>query len=70
MTVQPPTTAAIASPCIKVCVVDGETESCLGCGRTLREIAQWSQFTDDQRLSVMTGLKARLDHLKSLGKLG
>ena len=31
----------IKTPCIKVCVVDGQSSHCLGCGRTLGEIARW-----------------------------
>ncbi|MEM8647051.1 MAG: DUF1289 domain-containing protein, partial [Pseudomonadota bacterium] len=29
------------SPCIKICVVDPETDLCIGCGRTKAEIAGW-----------------------------
>ncbi|MBL8544059.1 MAG: DUF1289 domain-containing protein, partial [Hyphomonadaceae bacterium] len=29
----------ISSPCIKVCAVDGSSGLCIGCGRTLKEIA-------------------------------
>ena len=31
--------APIATPCIKVCVIDGESGLCLGCQRTLAEVA-------------------------------
>lgn len=62
--------AAIRTPCIKVCVVDGETGFCLGCARKLGEIAQWSRLSDDERDAVMTALPERMDKLKSLGKLG
>ena len=60
----------IVSPCKKVCAVDGQTGLCLGCGRTLREIGGWSTFTPDERDDVIAGLDERMDHLKSLGKLG
>ena len=46
----------ISSPCIKVCVVDGATHICLGCGRTLPEIASWGRLTEDQRLAIMATL--------------
>ena len=32
---------AVATPCVMVCAVDGESGLCLGCFRTLREIACW-----------------------------
>lgn len=60
----------IKTPCIKVCVVDGQTSNCLGCGRTLGEIARWARFSDAERDDVMAQLPARIDVLKSLGKLG
>ena len=65
-----PATPLIKTPCTKVCAVDGQTGLCLGCGRTLREIGGWSKFTPDERESVMAELDARMDRLKSLGKLG
>lgn len=48
------------TPCIKVCVIDKLTEVCIGCGRTLNEIAKWSKYTDDQREEIMYKLKDRL----------
>ena len=32
---------SIATPCVMVCAVDGESGLCLGCFRTLGEIAGW-----------------------------
>lgn len=61
---------AIASPCKKVCAVDGQTGLCLGCGRTLREIGAWTSFTDRERETIMADLDTRMTRLKSLGKLG
>jgi predicted Fe-S protein YdhL (DUF1289 family) len=60
----------IKTPCVKVCVVDGQSNNCLGCGRTLGEIAQWARFSDDQRDTVMALLPARIEALKAAGKLG
>lgn len=60
----------IKTPCVKVCVVDGQSGNCLGCGRTLGEIAQWARFSDDQRDGVMAVLPARIDALKASGRLG
>lgn len=60
----------IKTPCVKVCVVDGQTGHCLGCARNMREIAMWVRFTDAEREGVMASLPARIDDLKALGKLG
>lgn len=50
---------SIATPCVKVCVVDGATSLCLGCWRTLSEIAGWSAFTDAERAAIMAALPGR-----------
>jgi predicted Fe-S protein YdhL (DUF1289 family) len=60
----------IKSPCIKVCVVDGQSGHCLGCGRTLNEIARWARLTDAERDQVLALLPPRIEALKAAGKLG
>ena len=60
----------IKSPCVKVCAVDGQRGFCLGCGRTLPEIAGWGSMTDKQRDDIMDALPARLDEFVRDGKLG
>jgi hypothetical protein len=60
----------IKTPCVKVCVVDGPTGHCLGCGRTLGEIARWARLTDIERDEVMARLPDRIGVLKASGKLG
>jgi len=58
---QPP--RPVATPCIKVCVVDGASSLCLGCYRTLSEIAGWSRLSDEQRADIMSELPARRDRI-------
>ena len=58
---QPP--RPIETPCIKVCVVDGASSLCLGCYRTLAEIAEWSRLDDRQRADIMAELPARRDRI-------
>lgn len=50
----------IASPCRKVCAVDGMTSLCAGCGRTLKEIGGWTGFSDAQRAEIMAALPERM----------
>ncbi|MBU6444242.1 MAG: DUF1289 domain-containing protein [Alphaproteobacteria bacterium] len=50
---------AIASPCIGVCKMDPAAGLCIGCGRTLDEIARWSTMGEEERLRLMQSLKAR-----------
>lgn len=54
---------AIATPCVKVCVVDGASGLCLGCLRTLGEIGGWSAMSDEERAAVMAALPGRADRL-------
>lgn len=50
---------SIATPCTKVCIVDGASGLCLGCFRSLSEIGGWSGLSDQQRAAVMTDLPTR-----------
>jgi len=57
----------IVSPCIKVCVMDPARRICVGCGRTLDEIARWGSMSDAERAGIMRGLGGRLgEHNKEL----
>lgn len=49
----------IASPCVGVCQIDRDTRFCLGCWRTIEEIAHWSRYGDPQRLEVLERLRER-----------
>jgi len=49
----------IASPCNKVCVVDPEQRQCIGCWRTLEEIAGWPSMTEEEQRAVLTRLEER-----------
>lgn len=51
--------APIKTPCIKVCVVDGESGLCLGCFRRLSEVAAWSRLTDEERDRILAELPGR-----------
>jgi predicted Fe-S protein YdhL (DUF1289 family) len=52
--------AEIESPCIKVCVLDPGSEHCVGCGRSLAEIAGWTAFAPEERRRIMAELPARM----------
>ena len=56
--------APIKTPCIKVCVVDGESGLCLGCYRQLQEVAGWARFTDDERAAIMADLPGRRSRIR------
>ena len=48
------------TPCIAVCMMDPKTSLCLGCGRTLPEIARWHRMDSAERQAVMAQLAARM----------
>ncbi|HEV7384379.1 MAG TPA: DUF1289 domain-containing protein [Phenylobacterium sp.] len=50
---------AIKTPCVKVCVVDGESGLCMGCYRQLSEVAGWTKLTDADRARIMAELPSR-----------
>jgi predicted Fe-S protein YdhL (DUF1289 family) len=56
MSLPPP---PIKTPCIKVCVVDGESGLCLGCYRRLNEVATWGRLTDAERDAILAELPSR-----------
>lgn len=56
----------IATPCVKVCAVDGTSGYCLGCRRTLPEIAGWARLTDAERAVIMAALPDRPDPMVAL----
>ena len=56
----------IESPCIKVCTMDAASGFCIGCGRTLDEIARWGGMSDAERIAIMRALPARLTKADSL----
>lgn len=58
-----PIPKAIATPCVKVCIVDGASSLCLGCYRTLSEIGGWSGLTDEERARIMAELPGRRDRI-------
>jgi predicted Fe-S protein YdhL (DUF1289 family) len=52
------------SPCVKICTYEPGAGMCLGCGRTLAEIAGWAALGDAERRRIMDELPARLEKFK------
>jgi hypothetical protein len=57
----------VPSPCRNICQMHEPTGWCLGCGRTLDEIALWSVLDDDDKRAVWALLPERLSRLPSAG---
>jgi uncharacterized protein len=50
---------------VKICVVDPVSGLCIGCGRTVAEIAMWSELDADARQAIIAGLEPRLRAARS-----
>jgi uncharacterized protein len=49
----------LKSPCINLCQMDPGLGVCIGCCRTLDEIAGWGQMSERQQERAMAGLAER-----------
>ena len=49
----------IASPCVNICEIDAASGWCVGCRRTLDEIAGWTSGSEAWRDAVMAALPGR-----------
>ena len=49
----------VPSPCVSVCVMDATNGVCIGCLRTLDEIAAWSVLDADARRAVLAAIEER-----------
>lgn len=61
--------APIMSPCRSICKMSAATGLCVGCMRTLDEIAAWGEMSHAQRAAVMreiTQRKLAQSHEKTL----
>lgn len=49
----------VKSPCVEVCRMDPAKDVCVGCWRTLDEIARWRDMSDAEREVVLFALAGR-----------
>ncbi|HEX3210512.1 MAG TPA: DUF1289 domain-containing protein, partial [Geminicoccaceae bacterium] len=49
----------VPSPCLSICRMDAQAEFCVGCWRTLDEIAAWPGASGAERLLIVQRLRAR-----------
>lgn len=60
-----PEPASLASPCTDICTIDTDTDWCLGCGRTIGEISNWSGKPAEERRAILMTLPARMAILQA-----
>ena len=58
------TETSISSPCNRICVVHPTLRMCIGCGRSLGEIAGWIALSERERAEIVAQLPARLSAMK------
>ena len=46
----------VDSPCTNVCALDDGL--CVGCGRTVDEVASWRSMSDEERAQVVRAIRA------------
>ena len=51
--------AELPSPCVSVCRMDDHREFCVGCLRTIPEIAGWSRMDDEAKRTVWQAIAWR-----------
>jgi uncharacterized protein len=61
-----PDTRHVSSPCISVCTIDPASGLCVGCYRTLDEIAGWIEFSDEAKRALVAVLPARRSRVEGL----
>jgi predicted Fe-S protein YdhL (DUF1289 family) len=54
----------LETPCVNICLLDADLAVCIGCGRTLDEIARWASMSDSERRDIMAALPARMERLE------
>lgn len=52
-------TETVQSPCISVCALD-EDDLCTGCFRTLREISDWSEYSNQEKRERVVEARQRM----------
>jgi predicted Fe-S protein YdhL (DUF1289 family) len=55
----PPPVRRVMSPCKGICIMDAKTSLCVGCKRTIDEIARWPMIEDPERQKIVDSLKTR-----------
>lgn len=53
----------VDSPCIRICSIHPTERICIGCYRTIEEIAAWSRMTPEVRQTIKAELPERAPRL-------
>ena len=53
----------IDSPCIDICTIDANSGECIGCGRTLDQINNWTNFDNLKKKQILENLNAKNENI-------
>ena len=42
------------TPCVSICQI--KDKKCIGCGRTVDQITNWTKYSQEERMDIMKGL--------------
>jgi predicted Fe-S protein YdhL (DUF1289 family) len=51
----------VKSPGINVCRIDSKNNTCLGCGRSIKEISYWINMNNKEKGKLLLSLKNRVN---------
>ncbi|MDE2220648.1 MAG: DUF1289 domain-containing protein [Gammaproteobacteria bacterium] len=60
---------SVPSPCRDVCQLDA-AGVCVGCGRTIAEISEWTRADSERRLQIRSAARARVEQALEAAQRG
>ena len=54
-----PPVRRVMSPCKGICIMDAKSNLCIGCKRTIHEVARWPMIDDAERQKIIDSLRTR-----------
>jgi len=61
-----PPSNLVSSPCMGVCTIDAQTETCIGCLRTVDAIGAWRTMSLQEKREVVMSCQRRACHLQNV----
>ncbi|MBS0387170.1 MAG: DUF1289 domain-containing protein [Proteobacteria bacterium] len=64
-----PPRVSVPSPCRDLCQLD-QSGICIGCGRSIDEITEWTRADNERRLQIRAAARARLEQALEAAQRG
>jgi predicted Fe-S protein YdhL (DUF1289 family) len=58
----------VETPCLGICRIAPDDQLCVGCARTIEEIARWTAMSDAERRAIMDVLPDRRPQRRKGGR--